>query len=1242
MYGDGLRTFVEVGPSAVLTAQVREILGDRPHVAVSLDRKGAVGIEAFLQGLGALVARGIPMRLTALWDGYRSATNPHERVQSKAAVRISGVNYGRPRPESTAVGAPLGSRPSPGAGTQVVDPPASGTPVADPPARAVVAAGPARQEPSPPEPVPQVQEPARTARPPAVAANGSVGHVEMPLPVAPDEGTAMNGSSASGVDQDPSTLLEIERQVASTHVAVMETLARTHEAYLQAYEATLGQVGGISRPAIPTPHVAPPSPPYAAVQAAPAPAPSPPLATPAESPTPAVDYAALLREVVADKTGYPAEMLTLEMALEGDLGIDSIKRVEILSTLRDRLPDLPEVDTSVLAELSTLGHVVDFMADNLPTSNGAGSARPQASAESPTPTVDYAALLREVVADKTGYPAEMLTLEMALEGDLGIDSIKRVEILSTLRDRLPDLPEVDTSVLAELSTLGHVVDFMADNLPAGNASARPPGPGAMSAGAAAPIENPAPVRGGPTVAPENRQRPADVRRRAVRLVESSRRGLGLHGMTRGTVAVTSEAGALGKELASQLSARGVPAVVVDAVPDDVTAVICCAGMAPASGPEVAALTNVAAFEHAKASTAILERGGTFVTLQASGGGFGLKNVEATGAWAAGSVALARTLAKEHPSASFKGLDVERAGRDAAQIARAIVDELLSGGPEPEVGLTADGRRWVPSDVDLDRSPGPLPIGPDDVIVVSGGARGVTAACVIELARASGARFLLVGRSPLSEEPPWCKEASDDAALKKALLERARATGQPVGPAELGAASGEILAAREIRATLVAVENAGGRARYATADVADPDELETAVRAAIGDWGPVTGVIHGAGVLADKLVADKTVEQFRRVFDTKVIGLKALLRLETEVPLRLLVVAGSVAARYGNPGQSDYAMANQVMTMVAEAERSRRPGCTVKAIAWGPWEGGMVTPSLRSHFEQAGVPLLPLATGAGAFVDEVASNDAIVQVVLAAGDGPELPSTPGNAQPRAEVRVSLASDPHLADHAIHGTVVVPFVSVIEWMVRAAGAFWSLDQIELQELRMMRGLRLTDFPDGAASRFVVRAIGSEGEARLELLDDEGTLRYQCRARRGGPRADDQWGADDDADLEDGPARHERAPFGGQVPYGGRALFHGPAFQTLQRIDALDEAGARGVVRGLPDAAWPDEPWHTDPLAFDGLLQLAVLWTELQLGSGSTPTSIAQVRAHRSPDEPRLLPRRGPGAARPQSIGHARTPR
>ena len=65
-----------------------------------------------------------------------------------------------------------------------------------------------------------------------------------------------------------------------------------------------------------------------------------------------------------------------------------------------------------------------------------------------------------VVADKTGYPTEMLELSMDMEADLGIDSIKRVEILGAVQDEITDLPELDAEQLSQMRTLAEIVNYM--------------------------------------------------------------------------------------------------------------------------------------------------------------------------------------------------------------------------------------------------------------------------------------------------------------------------------------------------------------------------------------------------------------------------------------------------------------------------------------------------------------------------------------------------------------------------------------------------------------------------------------------------------------------------------------------------------------------------------------------------------------------------------------------------------------
>jgi NAD(P)-dependent dehydrogenase (short-subunit alcohol dehydrogenase family) len=267
----------------------------------------------------------------------------------------------------------------------------------------------------------------------------------------------------------------------------------------------------------------------------------------------------------------------------------------------------------------------------------------------------------------------------------------------------------------------------------------------------------------------------------------------------------------------------------------------------------------------------------------------------------------------------------------------------------------------------------MPLGPDDVIVASGGGRGVTAATMVELARATRARFVLLGRSPLDPEPAVCAGAADDVALKRALLDDATAHGRTVTPAELGRQVRAILANREIRQTLEQIEAAGGQVRYLAVDVTDADAVAQALQRVRQEVGPITGVVHGAGVLADRRIVDKTDAQFDTVFRTKVQGLRSLLAATAADELRLLCVFSSVAARTGNEGQADYAMANEVLNKVAVAERTRRgPGCIVKSFAWGPWSGGMVDDALAQRFRSMGVALLPLDVGAAMFVAEIAS------------------------------------------------------------------------------------------------------------------------------------------------------------------------------------------------------------------------------------------------------------------------------
>ena len=266
---------------------------------------------------------------------------------------------------------------------------------------------------------------------------------------------------------------------------------------------------------------------------------------------------------------------------------------------------------------------------------------------------------------------------------------------------------------------------------------------------------------------------------------------------------------------------------------------------------------------------------------ATGGGVFVAVRDAADAWSGGLAGLVKTAAIEWPRARVKAIEIEASQMAPEAVALALAGELLNGGPELEVTLTAEGRRLTPRVAVAPCGGGALPLGPESVLVVSRGGSpdGITARCALALARRTRCKLLLLGRS-----------GADTA---------------------------------EVRETLHALQQAGSPARYVCLDARDGAAVASALAEARRQWGPITGIIHGAGVLADRAIANLSPAQFESVFSTKVEGLRALLDATSEDPLDVLCMFSSVAARYGNAGQAAYAMANETINRAARAEGARR-------------------------------------------------------------------------------------------------------------------------------------------------------------------------------------------------------------------------------------------------------------------------------------------------------------------------------
>ena len=330
------------------------------------------------------------------------------------------------------------------------------------------------------------------------------------------------------------------------------------------------------------------------------------------------------------------------------------------------------------------------------------------------------------------------------------------------------------------------------------------------------------------------------------------------------------------------------------------------------------------------------------------------------------------------------------------------------------------------------------IRPESVFLVSGGAKGITAKCVIELAQQYPCKFILLGRSALLEsEPLFAKNCFDEATLKKRIMEDLLKKGEKPTPIQVKKIYNQIISDREIKQTLELIKQAGGEAKYINTDVTNTQDLQQKITAVTESMGTITGIIHGAGNLADKLIEKKTDADFEKVYSAKIQGLENLLGCVNLDQLEHLVLYSSVAGFYGNIGQSDYALSNEILNKSAHLFKQHYPQCHVVAINWGGWDSGMVTPELKKEFARRGIEIIPVEAGAKMLVNELHdSYRDSTQVVIGSPISP--PPAPLNSQLktyRIHRKFTEAANPFLQDHIVGGKPVLPATCGTAWMINA---------------------------------------------------------------------------------------------------------------------------------------------------------------------------------------------------------------
>ncbi len=998
--------------------------------------------------------------------------------------------------------------------------------------------------------------------------------------------------------------------------------------------------------------------------------------------------------IVSAQTGYPTDMLDMDLDLEADLGIDTVKQAETFAAIRAEF-NIPRRDDLSLRDYTTLEKVVGFVREMRPDlreaestkaeSGGAESmgteerksggemlaaAHPvtQSPSHPATPSTHdpVTAKVLAIVSEQTGYPTDMLDMDLDLEADLGIDTVKQAETFAAIRQAF-DIPRRDDLSLRDYTTLEKVIAFVYEMRPDLKVDA---GMGEVAVAKPAVSHIPA-----SSLAEANRL-PRRVPVVTLRPPLAWCKPTGVTLNEKSHVIVALDQGGVGKALIGRLQKRGVTVLALDvSAPTAELAAQVAAwyNAGPIQGvywlaaldaePDLSELDlptwrelNRQRIKNYYAVMRVLydamnQPAAFLVAATRLGGEHGYGATGATAPLGGAVGGFTKAFKRERPNVLAKVVDFAL-DRKTAVYADMLIAETEADPGAVEVGY-AQGQRVA---VTLAEQPvaetnaPALALDAHSVLVVTGAAGGITSAIVADLAAASGGIFYLLdlAAAPTRDDAKVRLFRSDKEALKQMLIAEAKAAGERPTPALI---EKQIMAVERAEAALraiEAVEAAGGTVHYHQVNLLDGEAITAVVADIRARYGKIDALIHAGGLEISHPLDKKEPQEFDLVYDVKADGLFSLLRATHDLPIGAVMVFSSVAGRFGNNGQTDYSAANDLLCKLMSSLRRWRPETRGIALDWTAWgEIGMATRgSIPKIMEMAGIEMLPPAVGiptvrrellygGGEVVvggalgiltqewDETGGLDAAkVNEWLARQQRPLLmigEVTAYRLYGRLEAQTALdpRQQPFLYDHAMEGTPLLPGVMGTETFAELAHllapdyhvtavvqeTFHAPFKFYRMEPQTLY-LTATAVPDGADILVSTQLLSRRAlkSGVQEKLHFTATVRLSASA----PEA----------------PTTQPPTFSGEV-IGRDAIyaryFHGPAYQVLEKVALAGNTAVGLLAANLPPN---NHPAHAQLLMAPRLIELAFqtagMWEMQRKGVMALPLAIDAVTAYRQEEE------------------------
>jgi len=786
------------------------------------------------------------------------------------------------------------------------------------------------------------------------------------------------------------------------------------------------------------------------------------------------DYGNVEEEVLkvySEITKYPVEMLDMEMELEADLGIDTVKQATIFSMLSEKF-GLNYEGSVALSNYPTIGHIVKFLHSKTKgKSENKGLKDENKESESKNIVMESQNkvvssnsgnrdIILDIISEITMYPKEMLENEMEFEADLGIDTIKQASIFSKIGEKFKI---EDTAVFnpSKIKTIGSIIELVESNF---NADIDNNDEKATENNKAAEdnIERELCIQV-PVVEEEDiTSKDFDIQKKNILIIGDNRESLesaahyfGAYTDNLSIINFTYPVDMESLEKQIETLANNNIDVIID-----LTHIGLCIDFTKLSIEEenkYLTLSSEARFVFYKnLLKAVKKPKIRIVAAVCMDGGFGFTdNPDVIHDPFYGAICgFYKGLGKEFTDCVVKVLDI---GASKEKILgdedlSKILNEIEACSTYSEVGYIGSKRVVIKLD-NLDRSELKNDLNLNgDHFLITGGGNGITAEIIKGLSKRVTGKFTILGRTPL---PPDIEEISrmDEASLEKKKVEIRRSLlekGLKATPIEVQREYDKILKSISVYTVMNELKSKNCSVLYIDCDVSDYDRLKSALDSAINAHGPINVLVHAAGIEKSNLLNKKTLEEFNEIFNVKAKGLCNLYRLVNKNDLNVIVGFSSISGRFGNQAQIDYCSANSFITSFMSMAGKENKDVQAISIAWSGWRDmGMAWRNefVKSNSEELGIHLIEPDRGVKEFINLLTSRLSAAEFVMSRGLGSfkeytvikeSTLKTPfidwvskkdGKIQNVYKV-LSVKRDPIIKNHLLGNTPLMPAVGFME--------------------------------------------------------------------------------------------------------------------------------------------------------------------------------------------------------------------